>query len=202
MVRHDRSSEKESSYRRSPTSLPSPCGNRFREIGHRSGDPVSSGRFPTGMGGRFPLESPAGFVRNTQQAPPGSQIKMQDSALPRGNPGTSDSLPVLAKTLPAPIAATVAVDRIRNSRREQLDCITDFPISPRNLVSSCWHSVPCAPLFCFCRNRSYGRKRNSGEFTRPHTMSSIRSRQDASNLRVGASGSLACCSTLILMRAD
>ena len=35
----------------------------IRIIGHRSGDPVSSGR--TGMGGRFAPESVAGFVRNT-----------------------------------------------------------------------------------------------------------------------------------------
>ena len=77
MVRHDRSSEKESWYRRSPTSLPSaletdsgkPAAfpeNRppFREIGHPSGNPVSSGRFPAGLGGRFAPESVAGFLWN------------------------------------------------------------------------------------------------------------------------------------------
>ena len=41
-------------------------GNRppFREIGHPSGNPVSSGRFPAGLGGRFAPESVAGFLWN------------------------------------------------------------------------------------------------------------------------------------------
>ena len=51
-------------------------GNRppFREIGHPSGNPVSSGRFPAGLGGRFAPESVAGFLWNHRPVSSGIRI--------------------------------------------------------------------------------------------------------------------------------
>ncbi len=52
-------------------------GNRFREIGHPSGNPVSSGRFPAGLGGRFAPESVAGFLWNHRPVSSGIRIQAE-----------------------------------------------------------------------------------------------------------------------------
>ena len=57
-------------------------GNRppFREIGHPSGNPVSSGRFPAGLGGRFAPESVAGFLWNHRPVSSGIRNKFAGKA--------------------------------------------------------------------------------------------------------------------------